>query len=117
VPATDADGELTDIGIDDVAGNGTGTSALSDGGRIRHNDIIVEERALVWPDDIKLLGGEDVTQDHLDTIEEQVRALGNPPGGEWIQTASKLGGVILAFIVGVTLGDPSGLIELLGGIS
>jgi len=90
-------------------------AAMSDGGQVRHNDVIVEERALIWPADIKLLGGEHETQDHLDTLEEQVKALANPPGGEWLETASKLGGIILAVLIGVTLGDPSGIIELIGG--
>jgi hypothetical protein len=96
-------------------GNTGADGALSDGGQVRHNDVIVEERALVWPADIKLLGGEHETQDHLDTLEEQVKALANPPGGEWLATASKLGGIILAVLIGVTLGDPSGIIELIGG--
>jgi hypothetical protein len=90
-------------------------AAVPDGGQVRHNDVIVEERALVWPADIKLLGGEHETQDHLDTLEEQVKALANPPGGEWLAKASKLGGIILAVLIGVTLGDPSGIIELIGG--
>jgi hypothetical protein len=97
-------------------GNASGDdAAVPDGGQVRHNDVIVEERALVWPADIKLLGGEHETQDHLDTLEEQVKALANPPGGEWLAKASKLGGIILAVLIGVTLGDPSGIIELIGG--
>lgn len=89
---------------------------LADGGTLRHNDIRVEERALVWPADLKLLGGEHETQEHLDTLEEQIRAKENPPGGELFKTAGRLGGIILAFIIGAVLGDPSGLFELAGNV-
>lgn len=99
--------------------NGAGEQAVADGGAtpLRHNDIIVEERAMVWPADIRMLGGSEETQERIETLERQVRAKENPPGGEWLKNAGRIGIVLLAAIIGMAVGDPSGVIELLSVIS
>jgi hypothetical protein len=93
-------------------GRNTHALRLADGTGVgRRNDVQIEERACVWPADILLNGGEHVTQEGIERAIEQTRAKANPPGGELVDTAMKLGALILALILGATIGDPSLLFE------
>jgi len=95
------------------AGRNLHATRLSDGEDEpgRYNDICIEERASIWPADVVLLGGEHVSQEKIERAIEQARAKSNPPGGQFADKAMKLGGIILALILGVTLGDPSFIVE------
>jgi hypothetical protein len=93
-------------------GRNTHALRLADGTGVgRRNDVQIEERACVWPADILLNGGEHVTQEGIERAIEQTRAKANPPGSELVDTAMKLGALILALILGATIGDPSLLFE------
>lgn len=94
-----------------------GETALTDGGinvdggipepkvaRPANGAIEVEERAFVNPEDVKLLGGAQETQDKIETLLEQVEAKENTPGGSMGRTVLHYGMIILAFILGAQLG-------------
>lgn len=84
----------------------------ADGG-VRKNDIIVEERAMVWPADSLMLGAPKETQEAIKTAERQVLAKENTGGIlDNLGTLGKIGIVMLLFVVGAQFGDPSGMIEM-----
>ena len=74
----------------------------------RHNDIWVEERAFVLPEDAKLLGGTEETTDKIQTAKERVKASQNMPGGELADKIMRYSGMFLALIMGWWMGSQSG---------
>jgi len=115
-------GDLDQPAADARSENG---HAVADGGGYantrsslpRHNDIMIEERAAVWPADIKKLGGENITQERLETAIKQIDAKRNPPGSQTLDKALKLGGIILVFILAMVLGDAGLLYQVAETIS
>lgn len=101
--------------------NASGEVALTDGGEVetdggmpapksieaRHNDIWVEERAFVLPEDAKLLGGNEETNDKIQTAKERVKASQNMPGGEIADKIMRYSGMFLALIMGWWMGSQS----------
>ncbi|QSG02521.1 hypothetical protein [Natranaeroarchaeum sulfidigenes] len=99
--------------------NQNGEVVVPDGGEVqaaanptevdaRHNDIWVEERAFVLPEDAKLLGGNEETTDKIQTAKERVKASQNMPGGELADKIMRYSGMFLALIMGWWMGSQSG---------
>lgn len=93
--------------------------AIADGGQIegapsakkiepRPGDIQVEERAFVSPEDVKLLGGAQETQDKIQTLLKQTEAKENLPGDGLGSEILKYGQLILALILGYWMGGGTG---------
>lgn len=71
------------------------------------NDIELEERAFVNPDDIKQLGDPETTQEKIEAMIERVKASQNTPGGDLGAKALQYGGYFLALILGWWFGQQS----------
>lgn len=93
--------------------------ALPDGGSVEdapepvettpeYNDIEVRERAFVSPDDVKLLGVNEGTQEKIAAMLERVKASQNSPGGELKDQMLKYGGYVMMLIIGWWMGQQAG---------
>jgi hypothetical protein len=71
-------------------------------------DLEVEERAFVSPEDVKLLGGAQETQDKIETLLKQVEAKENTPGGALAKNLLDYGKIVVAFILGAVLAGGGG---------
>lgn len=110
----------------------SGNELVSDGGTIDGMDMTakatvtdeldleVEERAFVSPEDIKLLGGAQETQDKIETLLKQTEAKENTPGGTLASNIVDFGKIVIAFILGAVLaggggdgGGASGVVPLM----
>jgi len=70
--------------------------------------IEVEERAFVDPEDVKLLGGAQETQDKIETLLKQTEAKENTPGSSLAANLVDFGKILIAFAVGAVLGGGGG---------
>ena len=70
--------------------------------------IEVEERAFVDPEDVKLLGGAQETQDKIETLLKQVEAKENTPGSSLASNLLDFGKIMVAFTIGSVLGGGGG---------
>lgn len=73
-----------------------------------YNDIEVRERAFVSPDDVKLIGLDETTQEKLSAMLERVKASQNAPGGELRDQMVKYGGYVMMLILGWWMGQQAG---------
>lgn len=97
--------------------NENGEVVVPDGGEVtagapnpteveaRHNDIWIEERAFVLPEDAKLLGGNEETTDKIQTAKERVKASQNMPGGALADKIMRYSGMFIALIMGWWMGS------------
>lgn len=101
-------------GDGDVLATDGGRDVASDGGTqakstvATHGDIMVEERAFVQPEDVKLLGGAQETQDKIQTLKKQVEAKENLPGGNLGKRLLDFGKIVISFILGAVLAGGGG---------
>lgn len=118
---TDGAGEITDEVS--VGGEFThnGQQVAADGGvdvdintpepktaTARHDDIILEERAFVRPEDTRLLGGNQDLSEKFETAVERAKVSQNMPGDGMMENALRYGGIFMGLIMGWWMGKQSG---------
>jgi hypothetical protein len=75
--------------------------------KTRTDDIIVEERAFVLPEDVSMLGDSEQAREKVKAKVERVRASEHLPGDDWASMAFRYGGIFMALIMGWWFGQQS----------
>jgi hypothetical protein len=97
--------------------NANGQITVTDGGhpempnpeqaQTGQDDIMLEERAFVTPEDVSLLGGNEDVTEKIKTIEDRAIASQNMPGSGAMQMMMRYGGLFMALIFGWWMGKQS----------
>lgn len=74
----------------------------------RHDDIMLEERAFVLPEDTRLLGGNQELSEQIVTMVERAKVSQNMPGDGMMDAAFRYGGIFMGLILGWWFGQQSG---------